>query len=238
MKKILKKVLQNRLVAFGLILAVELVWLVIFVTRLASYSTVISVIFTVISLLAVLWIINRDDNPAYKVAWIILIMALPILGGLFYLAVGHKRPSRNMRRKMERERIRTEDELLQDPDVMEEIRALDRRIEGQVRYTSVTGGYPVYRGTSARYYQIGEELYRELLEELKKAEHSSWVKERCGEASGKSLSKRRRPDWTCVLCTTTWEASPCSRRTMTRSLRRRESNASPSTASFPSGPWS
>lgn len=171
MKKILKKVLQNRLVAFGLILAVELVWLVIFVTRLASYSTMISVIFTVISLLAVLWIINRDDNPAYKVAWIILIMALPILGGLFYLAVGHKRPSRNMRRKMERERIRTEDELLQDPDVMEEIRALDRRIEGQVRYTSVTGGYPVYRGTSARYYQIGEELYRELLEELKKAEH-------------------------------------------------------------------
>ena len=171
MKKILKKVLQNRLVAFGLILAVELVWLVIFVTRLASYSTVISVIFTVISLLAVLWIINRDDNPAYKVAWIILIMALPILGGLFYLAVGHKRPSRNMRRKMERERIRTEDELLQDPDVMEAIRALDRRIEGQVRYTSVTGGYPVYRGTSARYYQIGEELYRELLEELKKAEH-------------------------------------------------------------------
>ena len=171
MKKILKKVLQNRLVAFGLILAVELVWLVIFVTRLASYSTMISVIFTVISLLAVLWIINRDDNPAYKVAWIILIMALPILGGLFYLVVGHKRPSRNMRRKMERERIRTEDELLQDPDVMEEIRALDRRIEGQVRYTSVTGGYPVYRGTSARYYQIGEELYRDLLEELKKAEH-------------------------------------------------------------------
>ena len=171
MKKILKKVLQNRLVAFGLILAVELVWLVIFVTRLASYSTMISVIFTVISLLAVLWIINRDDNPAYKVAWIILIMALPILGGLFYLVVGHKRPSRNMRRKMERERIRTEDELLQDPDVMETIRALDRRIEGQVRYTSVTGGYPVYRGTSARYYQIGEELYRDLLEELKKAEH-------------------------------------------------------------------
>ena len=117
MKKILKKVLQNRLVAFGLILAVELVWLVIFVTRLASYSTMISVIFTVISLLAVLWIIRSAST-------VILIMALPILGGLFYLAVGHKRPSRNMRRKMERERIRTEDELLQDPDVMEAIRAL------------------------------------------------------------------------------------------------------------------
>ena len=120
MRKILKK-LQSRLVVFGLLLAVELVWLLTLVTRLVSYSAVISAAFTVLSLLVVLWIINRDDNPAYKVAWIILIMALPLLGGLFYLAVGHKQPSRKMRRKMEKERIRTEDELLQDPEVIEEI---------------------------------------------------------------------------------------------------------------------
>ena len=170
MRKILKK-LQSRLVVFGLLLAVELVWLLTLVTRLVSYSAVISAAFTVLSLLVVLWIINRDDNPAYKVAWIILIMALPLLGGLFYLAVGHKQPSRKMRRKMEKERIRTEDELLQDPEVIEEIRSCDRRVEGQVRYTSVTGGYPVYKNTLARYYQIGEEMYRDLLEELKKAEH-------------------------------------------------------------------
>ena len=171
MKKILKKILQNRLVAFGLILAVELAWLLIFLTELVNYSTVISILFTVLSLLVVLWIINRDDNPAYKMAWIILIMTVPLIGGLFYLAVGHKQPSRGMRRKMEAERVRTEDELLQDPEVLEEIRACDRRIEGQSRYTALTGGYPVYGNTAARYYQIGEELYQDLLEELKKAEH-------------------------------------------------------------------
>ena len=55
MKKILKKILQNRLVAFGLILAVELAWLLIFLTELVNYSTVISILFTVLSLLVVLW---------------------------------------------------------------------------------------------------------------------------------------------------------------------------------------
>ena len=171
MKKILKTILQNRLVAFGLILAVELGWLLVFVTELAKYSTVISIIFTILSLLAVLWIINRDDNPAYKMAWIILIMTVPLIGGLFYLAVGHKQPSRRMRRKMEAERLRTDKELRQDPKVMEAVRACDRRVEGQAYYISSTGGYPVYGNTSARYYQVGEELYRDLLEELKKAEH-------------------------------------------------------------------
>ena len=163
MKKILKTILQNRLVAFGLILAVELGWLLVFVTELAKYSTVISIIFTILSLLAVLWIINRDDNPAYKMAWIILIMTVPLIGGLFYLAVGHKQPSRRMRRKMEAERLRTDKELRQDPKVMEAVRACDRRVEGQAYYISNTGGYPVYGNTSARYYQVGEELYRDLL---------------------------------------------------------------------------
>ena len=169
--KLLKKLLQSRLLVFGLILAVELFWFLIFVTRLVNYSTAISIAFTGLSLLVVLWIINRDDNPAYKMAWIILIMAVPLLGGLFYLAVGHKQPSRKMRRKMEAERLRTENELLQDPEILKEAGASDRRIEGQMRYISETGGYPVYRNTSARYYQIGEELYQDLLEELKKAEH-------------------------------------------------------------------
>ena len=70
--KLLKKLLQSRLLVFGLILAVELFWFLIFVTRLVNYSTAISIAFTGLSLLVVLWIINRDDNPAYKMAWIIL----------------------------------------------------------------------------------------------------------------------------------------------------------------------
>ena len=170
MKKLLKKVL-NRMVIFGILLAVQLGWFLVFFTKLTGYSTVISLAFTVLSFLAVLWIINTEDNPAYKMAWIILVLIVPLLGGLFYVAVGHKRPSRGMRRRMETERKRMPDALTQDTSVLKNISVLDRGVCGESYYLSETGGYPVWEHTDAMYYPIGEEYFAAFLEELRKAEH-------------------------------------------------------------------
>ena len=70
MKKILEKVL-NRLVVFGVLLAIQLGWFLLLFTKLVNYSNVLSMVLLVLSVLAVLWIINTEDNPAYKIAWII-----------------------------------------------------------------------------------------------------------------------------------------------------------------------
>ena len=169
-EKFLKKVL-NRLTIFGILLVIQLAWFLTFLTKLANYSTEITIVFTVLSLIAVLAVINRDENPAYKLGWIILILSFPLLGGLFYLIVGNKKPSKYMRYQLEAEQRRTAEALSQDPLVLGEVKDLDPRVEGQFRYVCASGGYPVYKDTTARYYKVGEELYQDLLEELKKAEH-------------------------------------------------------------------
>ena len=46
--------------------------------------------FTVLSIVIVLYIIGKDDNSAYKIGWIVLIMVLPLFGGLLYLFSGIK----------------------------------------------------------------------------------------------------------------------------------------------------
>ena len=66
MKKILGKLL-NRIVIFGILLAVQLGWFLLTFTKLVNYSTGLSLVFRIISILAVLWIINTEDNPAYKI---------------------------------------------------------------------------------------------------------------------------------------------------------------------------
>ncbi len=170
MRKILKKLL-NRLVLFGILLIIQLGWFVLFLTRLVSYSTLISVVFTVLSILAVLWILNRDENPAYKLSWIILILLIPLLGGFFYLLAGHKRPSGGMRRRIAAEENRTQGELAQNPVILDEIRDMDAHMVGQFCYVSERSGYPIYENTKARYYPLGEELFSDLLVELQKAEH-------------------------------------------------------------------
>ena len=170
MKRILKKVL-NRLVIFGLLLLIQLGWLLIIMTKLANYSVINTIFFNVLSVLVALWVVNKDDNPAYKLGWIILIMAFPLLGGFFYLTAGHKRPSKKLRLRLEAEQKRTDGVMKQEPEVLEELEKLDPRVKGQFQYVESTAGFPVYRNTEAKYYTLGEELYAVLLEELKKAEH-------------------------------------------------------------------
>ena len=108
------KLLTSRLVFFGFLLLIQLIWLLTFLTRLTTYSTAISVLFTLVSLLAVLWIVRRGENPAYQMAWVIFILVFPLLGGLFYLLVGNKQPSKNMRRRLETEQSRTREALAQE----------------------------------------------------------------------------------------------------------------------------
>ncbi|MCI8558120.1 MAG: cardiolipin synthase [Lachnospiraceae bacterium] len=170
LRKILK-LLTSRLVFFGILLLLQLVWFLTFLTRLLTYSTAISIIFTVLSLLAVLWIIHRGENPAYQMAWIIFILVFPLLGGLFYLFVGNKQPSKKMRRKLEAEQKRTKEALIQEEAVLKGVQQTDARMKGQFAYMSQTCGFPVYRNTQASYFSLGDELFPKLLEELKKAEH-------------------------------------------------------------------
>lgn len=97
----MKKVLQflcGRIFITGILLLVQLGWFTLFLMKLTRYSVLFSGFFGVLSILIVLYLIGSDDNPAYKIGWIILIMALPLLGGLLYLLMGNKRPSKPLKR--------------------------------------------------------------------------------------------------------------------------------------------
>ena len=60
------KLLFNRIFYVALALLIQLGWLLILVWQLAAYSKYISFGITVISILSVLWIVNRRINPSYK----------------------------------------------------------------------------------------------------------------------------------------------------------------------------
>ena len=94
-----KKMITNRIGVTALALLLQIVWIVIFLLKLTSYSVWINVGFSLLSVLMVLYIIGKDENSAYKIAWIILILCLPLFGGLLYLFFGNKNPSKKMKKR-------------------------------------------------------------------------------------------------------------------------------------------
>ena len=44
---------------------------------------------TVLSVIIVIWLVRKYDNPMYKITWMLVIVLLPLFGGLFYLFWGN-----------------------------------------------------------------------------------------------------------------------------------------------------
>lgn len=165
------KVLFSRIVIVGIILTIQVCWFLLVVFQLGQYSSRINFLFSFVSVLAVLYIINKDDNPSIKLAWIVPILAFPLFGGILYLAVGDKKPTKKMRRKLEKVYQVTAPLLHQKQELVEEIVQENPHIGGQVRYLTNTVGYPIYKNTTTEYYTVGEDNFEVLKRELEAAKH-------------------------------------------------------------------
>jgi len=164
------KFLFGRLVIGALLLIVQFYWIVAICFSIGKYSERISYVLTIISFLAVVYIVNKDENPAYKLAWVIFISVFPIWGGAMYLYIGNKRPARHLRKVLDQEMEETKDLLKQDDRVLEELKIKDPSAERQSRYIAGYAGFPIYQNSKVEYFSSGESCYERVLEELKKAE--------------------------------------------------------------------
>ncbi|BBF44306.1 cardiolipin synthetase [Lachnospiraceae bacterium KM106-2] len=167
----LVKFLFSRLAIFGIILLLQVIWLFSFVFYLGEYSAIIHGVLTLLSIGVTLWIVYLDENPAYKLAWIVPILLFPLFGGLLYLAMGNKRPRRKFKQQEKYLRENATIALNQDPSVVKEIEEQGGYAVGQVHYLSKKVGYPIYKNTDVKYYSIGEDYFEDLIYELKQAKH-------------------------------------------------------------------
>lgn len=126
-------------------------------------------ILTVLSLIVVVYIVSTKNNPSYKLAWTIPVLAFPVFGGLFYLMFGLKKTRKRFKKNLKNIHDETNKFLIQDEELLKEILTEEKSIYNQVKYLEANADSPVYKNTFTKYLSPGEEYYKLLLEEIKKA---------------------------------------------------------------------
>ena len=172
--RIVNKILNfisKRVFIVGFIILIQIIWGISMLTRLTEYSSALNSVLAILSMLVVLYIINKDDNPAYKLAWIIPILSFPLFGGILYLMFGDKRPTKRMRIQMDKSAARISAFSIAEDHILEQIKEEDKIAYGQMKYITDCAHYPAYRNTESTYYNSGEACYPVLLDELRKAKH-------------------------------------------------------------------
>ncbi|MDY3618331.1 cardiolipin synthase [Agathobaculum sp.] len=169
MRKWLGKMFSDRRVVGGLLLIAQFL-IVLFGVGLATENwRWLSTLLTVLSIIIVIWLVRKYDNPTYKISWIIIILVLPLFGGLFYLLWGNT-PFNRARTQHKYEP--------KPPDFTAYLRApATETLAGEhpqhaacARYVQNLDGMPAWTNTETRYFKVGEEMFASMCEELKKAE--------------------------------------------------------------------
>ena len=168
MRKFLK-FLSQRIVIVTFLIFLQIMWFVGMFLKVTSYSQYITAAFKILSILVVIYIMNRSDNPSVKLGWIVVILLFPLFGGLLYLTIGGKQPISYLRRKLEPMIEESVRHLKADPEIEQELKEKDGSTASQIYYLEHQSGFPAYKDSKVDYYPSGEDCFKVMAEELRKA---------------------------------------------------------------------
>lgn len=136
---------------------------------LSHYMVYIYGGFTLLSAFVILYVVNKDENPSFKLAWIIPITVIPVFGTLLYLFLELQWEGKIINRKLRENISDTQPYLKQNPHYMEQLARTSRSNANLAAYIENSGSYPVYGNTNVKYYPVGEEMFEDMKKELEKA---------------------------------------------------------------------
>ena len=166
----LLKLLFNRIFYVAFAILIQLGWIFIMVLKIAAFSRYVDIFIEIVGVVLVLWIVNKEINPSYKLAWTMLILSLPILGVTLYFLFGKSRIASIMDQQFTK-RIEESSELMQDdPETVSSLLERDPSAAMQSHYISSASHFPVHQNTSAEYFQVGDDMFPVLVKELKQAQ--------------------------------------------------------------------
>ena len=150
-----------RMVLVGLSILFQVGWILLTIFVLNESVPWIGMITRILSVLVILQLNSKHTDSAYKMPWIMLIMAVPVMGLSLYLMMGAFGDLGSIGKRLKAVRAVTREKLKTDNPLLP--------AEGLNRYLQHIG-CPVYEKTAAKYYSEASDAFVALKADLEKAE--------------------------------------------------------------------
>lgn len=175
-KKAMNSVAVGRVILIALAFLLQIAIIVLAVWALGQNFVYYYAAMSVIGLIVALAILNGRSNPAYKMAWILVVLILPVLGVIIYLVLGSGFTSNRVKKMLVRGDKKLKDGLgMERNNVIDEIFEIDPHIGAQMKYLKNVIDCPAYKGTNVEFLTPGEVKFDRLKAELKKAEEFIFI---------------------------------------------------------------
>ena len=169
MKKVLSK-LFGRLVLTAIIIILQFGWILITLYEAGNVTPWFTVFLRIISVIIALYVVYKHMRPHNKISWIFLILFFPIIGCPCYFLFGRSEMTKKSRVRMSTLQNMVEPLRVQDENVLNEIKDIDTIAYKQMSCPVRVGKYPVYKEEESKYYSLGEDMFADMLEDIRNAE--------------------------------------------------------------------
>jgi cardiolipin synthase len=132
-----------------------------------EYIGIITIFYSVLSILIVLGILKDSIHLSNDLPWVILILIFPIFGTILLITIGKNYSKNKLLKNIFNKEKEYENYLEQDYKIVKEIE--DNKLDN-INYLINRTKFVISKNNKVTYYNFGEKFYPELLKELKKAE--------------------------------------------------------------------
>lgn len=149
------------MIQFGLILFLPLV--------LQSQTVYFYFILELCSISAIILLVNKNQSPSYRIAWISVVVILPVSGFVLYYLWGREGgKKRELDQHILRQIAYGKKFLRQDEQVFEDY-VEEHPIGGRMVKYMVNEGFPLTAENGVKYYPMGEDAFEDIFRALENA---------------------------------------------------------------------
>lgn len=162
--------MTSRLFIISMLIFIQLSVLVLVLIYLSWIYIPVYFAFTALGFIISIIIINRNDSPTFKIAWIVPVLAFPIGGSLFYILFGRSHLNKKNTRRLENAINSARPFMHKDDEAIQRLNLLNAHAKREATYIIDKSRSNLYFNTQTEFLSPGERFFESLMTELKKAE--------------------------------------------------------------------
>ena len=164
----MKKILGRLIIVIPAVI-IQILWMNLLYNQLNN-SAPVTLLLTILAFLFVIYIINKRDETSYKILWLITILTVPVFGAILYLIIGNKKTTKPLDKKLKKAQNAMNFKFIDEKNYEKELKQENLRLYQTFKAINKYTKFPIYKAENIKYYKLGDEMFPDILEELKKAQ--------------------------------------------------------------------
>lgn len=166
----LAKFFTSRVFIISMLILIQILLIVLPMLFLSTIFVPFYFLSVIVSFIIAVAIINRNNNPSFKIAWLIPVLCFPVGGALFYILFGRTHLNKRNKARLKNAVESSSEVIVPDDELLDMIGKNNPHLKREVSYLIHNSRSNVYAFTETKFLNPGSLFFEELLSELKKAE--------------------------------------------------------------------